>query len=82
MLALTGGYFLVEIVVGYMTNSLALVGDSYHMLSDVIALLVGYASVRVRVSHKTPCGMGTHSQSCAMYFYTLNNITMFFYSKP
>ncbi|KAI0242527.1 Zinc/cadmium resistance protein [Lamellibrachia satsuma] len=47
MLALTGGFFLVEIIVGYMTNSLALVGDSYHMLSDVIALLVGYASVRI-----------------------------------
>ena len=48
MLALTASFFLVEIIVGYITNSLALVGDSYHMLSDVVALLVGFASVRVR----------------------------------
>ena len=47
MLALTTSFFLVEIVVGYVTNSLALVGDSYHMLSDVVALCVGLASVRV-----------------------------------
>ena len=37
---------------GYITNSLALVGDSYHMLSDVISLLVGFASVRVSLSVK------------------------------
>ncbi len=47
MLALTSTFFVVEIVVGYVTNSLALVGDSYHMLSDVAALLVGFASVRI-----------------------------------
>ena len=47
MLAMTFTFFLVEIVTGYLTNSLALVGDSYHMLSDVVALLVGFASVRV-----------------------------------
>ncbi len=47
MLSLTFSFFLVEIIVGYITNSLALVGDSYHMLSDVVALLVGFASVRV-----------------------------------
>ena len=47
MLLLTASFFLVEIIVGYITNSLALVGDSYHMLSDVVALLVGFASVRV-----------------------------------
>lgn len=47
MLSLTASFFLVEITVGYITNSLALVGDSYHMLSDVVALLVGFASVRI-----------------------------------
>ena len=49
MISLTLTFFLVEIVVGYVTNSLALIGDSYHMLSDVIALFVGFASVRVSV---------------------------------
>lgn len=47
MIILTTGFFVVEITVGYVTNSLALVGDSYHMLSDVLALFVGFASVKV-----------------------------------
>jgi len=47
MLCLTFSFFLAEIVFGYVTNSLALIGDSYHMLSDVIALIVGFASLRV-----------------------------------
>ncbi|KAL3841499.1 hypothetical protein ACJMK2_019633 [Sinanodonta woodiana] len=47
MLGLTASFFLVEIIVGYMTNSIALVADSFHMLSDVVALIVGFASVRI-----------------------------------
>lgn len=47
MICLTTSFFVVEITVGYITNSLALVGDSYHMLSDVLALFVGFASVKV-----------------------------------
>jgi len=50
MLSLTFSFFLCEIVFGYITNSLALIGDSYHMLSDVIALGVGLASLRVNSS--------------------------------
>ena len=50
MLCLTFSFFLCEIIFGYITNSLALIGDSYHMLSDVMALLVGLASVRVLYS--------------------------------
>ena len=34
MFGLTGSFFLVEIVVGYVTNSMALVADSFHMLRD------------------------------------------------
>jgi zinc transporter 1 len=48
MIGLTGSYFVVELTVGYITNSLALISDSYHMLSDVMALIVGLASVRVK----------------------------------
>ena len=33
MMSLTTGFFLVELIVGYMTNSMALVADSFHMLS-------------------------------------------------
>ncbi|ELT90648.1 hypothetical protein CAPTEDRAFT_151660 [Capitella teleta] len=47
MLSLTFAFFLVEMIYGHLTNSLALVSDSYHMLSDVVALLVGLASVRI-----------------------------------
>jgi len=47
MFLLTFGFFLVEIIVGYLTNSMALVADSFHMLSDLAALLVAYFSVKV-----------------------------------
>ncbi|XP_015923668.1 proton-coupled zinc antiporter SLC30A1 [Parasteatoda tepidariorum] len=47
MFVLTGGYFLVEISVGYVTNSMALVADSFHMLSDVIALIIAFISVKM-----------------------------------
>jgi len=47
MLCLTFSFFLTEIIFGYVTNSLALIGDSYHMLSDVLALVVGFTSLRV-----------------------------------
>lgn len=35
---LTFAYFLVEVLVGYWTNSLALLSDAAHMLTDVIGL--------------------------------------------
>ncbi|CAG9762970.1 unnamed protein product [Ceutorhynchus assimilis] len=47
MLWLTTIFFFVEIVVGYITNSMALVADSFHMLSDVAALVVAFVSVRM-----------------------------------
>ncbi|XP_025410928.1 zinc transporter 1 isoform X2 [Sipha flava] len=47
MFWLTTFFFLVEIVVGYITNSMALVADSFHMLSDIAALVVAYLSVKM-----------------------------------
>ncbi|XP_076337334.1 uncharacterized protein LOC143239757 isoform X2 [Tachypleus tridentatus] len=47
MLSLTGSYFLVEIIVGYLTNSTALIADSFHMLSDVIALVIAFLSIKM-----------------------------------
>ena len=47
MFTLTFGFFLVEVVVGYLTGSMALVADSFHMLSDVAALVVAFISVKV-----------------------------------
>lgn len=47
MLWLTGSFFFVELIVGYVTNSMALVADSFHMLSDVAALVVAFLSVKM-----------------------------------
>jgi len=46
MMMMTGSFFLVEIIVGYLANSMALVADSFHMLSDVVSLIVGYLALR------------------------------------
>lgn len=46
MLFMTSSFFLVEIIVGYGTNSMALVADSFHMLSDVISLIIGFFALR------------------------------------
>lgn len=46
MLCLTSSFFLVEIIVGYITNSMALVADSFHMLSDVLSLIIGFIALR------------------------------------
>lgn len=46
MLSLTSSFFLVEVVVGYVTNSMALVADSFHMLSDVMSLIIGFVALR------------------------------------
>ncbi|XP_052441933.1 zinc transporter 1a isoform X1 [Carassius gibelio] len=51
MLSLTFGFFIVEVVVSRVTSSLAMLSDSFHMLSDVIALVV--ALVAVRFAEKT-----------------------------
>lgn len=47
MLSLTLSFMLVEVIVGHMTHSLALIADAFHMLSDTLALIVGLASIKV-----------------------------------
>ncbi len=44
--------FLAEIIVGYVGKSLALISDSFHMLSDGISLIVGLAAIIVRWKQK------------------------------
>ncbi len=34
-------------MVGHVTNSMALVADSFHMLSDIAALIIAFISVRM-----------------------------------
>ncbi|CAG8508288.1 2715_t:CDS:2 [Ambispora gerdemannii] len=40
-------FFLLEIIVGSSVNSLALVADSFHMLNDVISLIVALYAVKL-----------------------------------
>ena len=47
MFLMTFSFFLVELIVGYFTNSMALVADSFHMLSDVLALVIAFFSVEM-----------------------------------
>ena len=47
MVTLTTSYFLVEIIVGHLTNSMALIADSFHMLSDIAALIIAFISVKM-----------------------------------
>lgn len=48
---LTGCFFVVELVIGHITKSNALVADAFHMLSDVISLVI--ALIAVQMSNKT-----------------------------
>jgi zinc transporter 1 len=47
MLLLTTSFFVVEIVAGYISNSMALIADSFHMFSDAIALVIAFIGVHV-----------------------------------
>ncbi|XP_058837092.1 proton-coupled zinc antiporter SLC30A1-like [Topomyia yanbarensis] len=47
VMTLTVFFFFVEIVVGYLTNSMALVADSFHMLGDIAALVISFLSIKM-----------------------------------
>jgi solute carrier family 30 (zinc transporter), member 1 len=47
MCVLTGTFLIVEIVFGLITNSLALLTDAFHMMSDLIAMLIGFWALRI-----------------------------------
>lgn len=47
LLALDTVFFLLELIIGYMSHSLALIADSFHMLNDIISLLVALWAVNV-----------------------------------
>lgn len=59
MLVITAIFFVAEIVAGYLGNSLALVSDSFNMLSDILSLCVGLASGRLARRPASPrCTFG------------------------
>jgi cation diffusion facilitator family transporter len=53
MICLTASFFAVEFVAGYLTSSLALVADAFHMLGDAIALCVALKCRRLS-RNRTP----------------------------
>ncbi|MGH7782059.1 MAG: cation diffusion facilitator family transporter [Candidatus Binataceae bacterium] len=57
VLALATGYFVVEVVAGWLTNSLALFSDAIHMLTDIgaicLSLLTLWISARPATKGKT-----------------------------
>lgn len=59
MLVITAIFFVAEIVAGYLGNSLALVSDSFNMLSDILSLCVGLAAGRLARRPASPrCTFG------------------------
>ncbi|CCE78486.1 Piso0_001109 [Millerozyma farinosa CBS 7064] len=48
LLALDTVFFLLEVIIGYSVHSLALVADSFHMLNDIISLVIALWAVRYK----------------------------------
>jgi len=53
-LALTAGYTVVEVVAGFLTDSLALLADATHMLSDNVSIALALAAVWLARRPATP----------------------------
>ena len=49
LLVIDTAFFLLEIISGYSVHSLALVADSFHMLNDVMSLVVALYALRVSI---------------------------------
>lgn len=57
-LVLAGGYMVAEVVGGWLTNSLALLADAGHMLSDVAAL--GLSLFAIWITERPPTAQRTY----------------------
>ena len=53
MICFTGLLFVMKIVTGQMTKSMALVADSFHMITDFAALTVGFIALRLANSRNS-----------------------------
>ncbi|CAP69498.1 uncharacterized protein PODANS_1_11600 [Podospora anserina S mat+] len=53
MLVIDVMFFVLELTVGFMVGSLALMADAFHMLNDIISLLVGLWAVSVAAKATT-----------------------------
>ncbi len=52
--ALTSGWFIVEFAAGFYTNSLALIADALHMLTDIAALSLSAFAMKIAERPATP----------------------------
>lgn len=50
LLVLDTVFFLLEAIIGYSVHSLALIADSFHMLNDIVSLVIALWAVRVKRS--------------------------------
>ncbi|SGZ57879.1 CIC11C00000002105 [Sungouiella intermedia] len=50
LLILDTVFFLLEAIIGYTVHSLALIADSFHMLNDIVSLVIALWAVRVKNS--------------------------------
>ena len=46
-LALTTAFLIVEVIAGFMTQSLALLSDAAHMFTDAAALAIALAAIKI-----------------------------------
>ncbi|ODV62319.1 Zn(2+) transporter ZRC1 [Ascoidea rubescens DSM 1968] len=46
-------FFLLEVIIGYAVNSLALIADSFHMLNDILSLFVALWAVKQKKKEAT-----------------------------
>ena len=46
-LVLTGGFLIVEVIAGILTNSLALLSDAAHMLTDTAGIAIALAAIKI-----------------------------------
>jgi len=53
MITLVFGFFLVELIVGIVANSITLQTDSFHMLSDVFAIVIAFISSHLNTRDKS-----------------------------
>ncbi|REC49025.1 cation diffusion facilitator family transporter [Chryseobacterium pennipullorum] len=47
VLSFSGAYLIAEVIGGILTNSLALLADAAHMLTDVVGLLLAYIAIKI-----------------------------------
>ncbi|GAB0493917.1 hypothetical protein MMPV_005204 [Pyropia vietnamensis] len=73
MMVINASYFVIELVVGVTSGSLALAADAIHMLSDVLALAVALFAIRKARSSKVSPSINTYGYQRAELLGALAN---------